>query len=89
VVNLHVDGKIGRGRWENNDGVEVTGESAQRGLAEKGVVGQQCWNRSTGWIGAKSDYKPAEHGDGGEEAREGRGSGWSSSKASGYAARRR
>jgi hypothetical protein len=88
VVHLHVDGKIGRGRWETNDGVEDTGESAQRGLAEKGAVGQQCWDRSTGWTRAKTDYEPAEHVDGGEEARGGRGSRWSSSKASGYAARR-
>jgi hypothetical protein len=89
VGHLHVDGKIGRGRWENNDGVEVTGESAQRGLAEKGAVGQQCWDMSTGWTGAKTDYEPTEHGDGGDEVREERGSRWSSGKASGYAARRR
>jgi hypothetical protein len=68
VEHLHVDGRIGRGRWENNDGVEVTGESAQRGLAEKGAVGQQCWDRITGWTGAKTDYEPADYGDGGDEA---------------------
>jgi hypothetical protein len=71
----------------NNDRVEVTGENAQRGLAEKGAVGQQCQDRSTGWTEEKTDYKHTEHGNGGEEAREGRGSRWSSGKASGYTAR--